>query len=275
MYNKADLHLHTLASDGKLTPEELVDKAKSEKLDVIAITDHDTTAGVNEGIEYGKKTGIKVIPGIELSTTHNNESIHILGYFRDAGYNDTTFKNTIQDMVDYRVTRGKEIVHNLEYHFDIKLDFQKILNDAKGIIARPHIAKAIIEEGYDYEWEYIFNHIIDEDGPVYVPKKNLSITEGIELLRSVNCLVVLAHPVLISKSPVEDILSYPFDGIEAVYHLNSKEDTEKFRHMAHVRNKIVTAGSDYHGIDKKDNAHGTVGSVSLQGEELARFMSYF
>jgi predicted metal-dependent phosphoesterase TrpH len=198
---KADLHLHTEASDGILTPSELVREAKAKELKIISITDHDTIAGVEEAIRYGNKIGVKVIPGIELSTMHNGESIHILGYFKGSNYKDKNFRRTLEDMTDFRISRGQKIVNNLERHFGIRLNYENILKEAKGVIARPHIAKAIVDSGYNYDWEYIFHNIIGEDSPAYVPKKNLTIQEGIDLLKSVNALAVLAHPIVYKKIP--------------------------------------------------------------------------
>lgn len=272
MNYRADLHLHTEASDGKLSPVELVDQAKNQGLHIISVTDHDTIAGVSDAVSHGEKIGIKVIPGIELSTEYKGESVHILGYFKNTSFSNEDFRSTLKEMTDYRVLRGKKIVDNLKEHFDISISYDKILKASRGIIARPHIAKAILEEGYDYEWEYIFKNILHEGGPAYVPKKALTIDEGIDILKSVNALAVLAHPLLIKKSSIEELMSFNFDGIEAVYHMNTKEDTEFFTAAAKRFGKLITAGSDFHGIDKDDNGHGSIGCVSLTGHNLERFM---
>jgi predicted metal-dependent phosphoesterase TrpH len=271
---KADLHLHTNASDGKLSAKELVWQAKQKDIQIISITDHDTVSSVEEAVIVGKSIGVDVIPGIELSTTHKGESIHMLGYFADNSYKLPEFQLILKDMIDFRVARGRKIVNNLHEHFGIKLDYDKIIDDAKGVIARPHIAKAIVEEGYDYNWEYIFKNIIGEKSPAYIPKKNLSVEEGLSLLKSVNAIVVLAHPILIKKIPIDELMKYDFDGIEAIYHMNSSEDTERFLSIAKRYNKIITAGSDFHGIAKEDNGHGSIGSVSLSGNDLEIFLSY-
>lgn len=271
---KADLHLHTEASDGILTPSELVREAKAKELQIISITDHDTIAGVEEAIRYGNKIGVKVIPGIELSTMHNGESIHILGYFKGINYKDKNFRRTLEDMTDFRISRGQKIVNNLEKYFGIRLNYENILKEAKGVIARPHIAKAIVDSGYNYDWEYIFHNIIGEDSPAYVPKKNLTIQEGIDLLKSVNALAVLAHPIVYKKNPIEELVRYDFDGIEAIYHMNTEEVTNKFIQIAKSHGKIITAGSDFHGIDKKDNSHGSVGCVYLSDNDLNIFLEH-
>jgi len=272
MFKKGDFHLHTTASDGKLTPSELVNIASSENLDIIAITDHDTTKGLPEGIKAGEKYGITVIPGIEFSTIHNEESIHILGYFKDDSYKSDKFQTFLNEMHDYRAWRGQRIVDNLKIYFDISIDGHQLIKDTKGVIARPHIAQAIINAGYNYSWEYLFNNIISKESPAYVPNKSISISEGIKILKEVNALLILAHPTLIKKSTIEDLIKFDFDGIEAIYPLNSKEDTEKYLNIAKENNKIITAGSDYHGIGIQDTKHGHIGAVNLTGESLKIFL---
>lgn len=273
MYNRGDFHLHTNASDGKLSPKELINAAYKNGLDIIAITDHDTTLSVEEGIREGLDKNIRVIPGIELSTIHNNESIHILGYFKDDKYKEEAFQNFLKDMDNYRIVRAKKIVENLDTFFNIKLDYEKILEDAKGVIARPHIAKAIMNAGYRYDWKYIFDNLLSNDSPAYVQTKKISTEDGISMLKKLNALVVLAHPVLIEKSSIDEMLSFDFDGIEAVYPINTKKQKAFFKAKAKEYNKFITAGSDFHGITTSDTSHGVIGSVFLSHNELAAFVN--
>lgn len=272
MIKKGDFHNHTTASDGKLSPSELVELAKKEGLDIIAITDHDNTNGLNEAFKKGEEIGIKVIPGIELTTRHNRESIHLLGYFKGDNYKSPSFQNYLKELQEHRVKRGERIIHNLKRFFDISINYEEILKNNKGVIARPHIAKAIIEAGYPYDWNCIFDNIIGNDSPAYIPNKNISIEEGISILKSAGAFVSLAHPTLINKSSVEDLMKYGFDGIEAIYPLNKSFEEEKFREICLKYNKLITAGSDYHGLDKTDKKHGYVGSSVLEGEDLKRFL---
>lgn len=273
MYNRGDFHLHTNASDGKLSPKELIHEASLNGLDIIAITDHDTTLNVEEGIKEGINNNIRVIPGIELSTIHNNESIHVLGYFKDDLYKNLDFQKFLKDIGDFRVFRGKKIVENLDTFFKITLDYQKVLDDAKGVIARPHIAKAIIDAGYKYDWKYIFDNFLSNDSPAYVHIKRISTADGISILKKVNALVVLAHPVLIKKTSIDEMLNFDFDGIEAVYPVNTKKQKTLLKSKAKEYNKFITAGSDFHGISTSDTDHGLVGSVFLSHEELAIFVN--
>ncbi|WP_102400069.1 PHP domain-containing protein [Haloimpatiens massiliensis] len=273
MYTKGDFHMHTTASDGGLSPLQLVDIVRKKGFDVISITDHDTLDSLENGVKTGEALGVKVIPGIELSTIHHEETIHILGYFRDEQYKNKELNKFLQDIKDFRVERSKKIISNLKKFFNIDIDYQKVLHDAKGVVARPHIAKAIIENGYNYSWEYIFSNIINSDSPAYVPNKKISTEEGIHLLKNLNAVVILAHPVLIKKTPIKHMLKLPFDGIEAIYPLNNPQEEKEFINLAKESGKLITAGSDFHGINDKDSNHGALGDVCLEGEYLSNFLN--
>jgi 3',5'-nucleoside bisphosphate phosphatase len=273
MYRKGDFHIHTRYSDGKYSPKEVIDLAKKNNLDVIAITDHDTISGVEEAVRLGQESSITVVPGIELSTTNKGESIHVLGYFKDVSMISNEFREHLENIHLQRYRRAEEMVHKLDKIFSIKISLEKIIKDTSGVIARPHLAKAIIEAGYDYEWNYIFENIINRDSPVYVPTVKMTTEEGLDLLNSAGALKVLAHPALIKNSNVELLLKMGFDGIESRYYSNSIEETEKYLKMALEHKKIVTAGSDFHGIAETDHSHSLeVGSVFLEKAEIQDFM---
>lgn len=273
MYTKGDFHLHTKASDGKLSSEELVNLAKKEGIDIIAVTDHDTTGGLDKAIIEGQNISVKVIPGIELSTLYENKNVHILGYFKDREQIDSNFKNYLKELNDYRIYRGEKIIKNLDSLYNIKLDYKSILEKAHGIIARPHIAKAIVDAGYDYSWNYIFENLIGDNSPAYVPNKKLATEDGLKLLQSVGALTILAHPVFIQSIELDKLLQLPFHGIEAIYPANTAEDTEKFITYAKKYNKIISAGSDFHGITKDDSKHAaTVGEVFLDEKGIDIFL---
>ncbi|WP_010240037.1 PHP domain-containing protein [Clostridium arbusti] len=275
MYFKGDFHSHSTESDGVLSPNDLVILAKSKDIDIMAITDHDTTKGIDQAITTGNEIGLKVIPGMELSTRHNNESIHVLGYFKDDSYKNKDFQDFLENMTNYRIKRAEMITINLKKYFNIDIDYKKVLEHAKGVVARPHIAKAIMEAGYEYSLDYIFKNIINEGSPAYVPNKKLDLEKGIELLRSVNAVVILAHPVLVKKTPVEDLMAFDFDGLEAIYPLNKPDDTEKFLNIAKNYNKLITAGSDFHSGEEADTKHGTLGSVYLDSGNIDKLLEKF
>lgn len=273
MFTKGDFHIHTDASDGKLSAEAVIKEAIKNGVDILAITDHDTTDGLESALLAGKKHSISVIPGMELSTIHNGETIHMLGYFKGYDYKSAELQEKLAEMKNFRISRAQKIVNNLIKYFQIEVNFDKLYKNSKGLVARPHIARAIIDAGYDYTWDYIFNNILSENSPAYIPNKKITVPEGISLLKKFNASVFLAHPVLIKKSSVEDLLTFDFDGIEGIYFLNSNADTLKFKELAHRYNKILSAGSDFHGIGNLDTKHGNIGDISLSGNELTTFLN--
>lgn len=274
MYSKGDFHIHSYASDGKLSSKEIILIAKNSDIDIISITDHDNTNSIEDGLVEADKNNIKLIPGIELSTIYKKESIHILGYFKNDMYKEQAFQNELSLIATHRQIRAKEMVLKLHEFFNIDIDFEKIYNDSKGVLARPHIAKAIIEAGYPYGWEYIFNNIIDKKSPAYVSNKRITLADGIKLLKSFGALVVLAHPVLIKNSSINELIKFDFDGIEAIYPLNTVGDTKKYIEIAEINKKFITAGSDFHGLGNIDSTHGIMGEVYLQGHYLKSFLHH-
>lgn len=274
LYKKGDFHMHSTASDGELSPKNLINLANEQGIDILALTDHDTISGLNEAISEGIKIGIEVIPGIELSTLYKGKSVHILGYFKNSEYINDRFKVFLKEMTDYRTLRAKKIIDNLYKFFNIKLNYDDVLKKSKGIIARPHIAKAIIDAGYDYSFDYIFSKFIGESSPAYVPNKKIETEEGIKILKTMSAMVVLAHPVLVKIKNIEELIKLPFDGIEAIYPANSDNDTTKFINYANEYSKVISAGSDFHSVNVNDSRHASLpGEVYLEEKEISIFLN--
>ncbi|SHH55625.1 hypothetical protein SAMN02745196_00766 [Clostridium collagenovorans DSM 3089] len=269
---KGDFHIHSTISDGRNTPYEILSIAQHNNIDFLALTDHDNTDGVNDFLKYAKAFNITAIPGIELSTVYNKENIHVLGFFKDSSFNSKEFQDFLKKVRCEREVRAKKIIENLKTYFDISIEYEQLLKLSKGTIARPHIAQAIIDKGYSYSYQYIFDNIISTKSPAYVPYNRIDTKEGINLLKSFNALTVLAHPVLIKISSVKEILQFGFDGIEAIYPLNTKEDEENFKALAKKYNLFITAGSDFHGNFKDDTKHSNLGSVYLENTDLKIFL---
>lgn len=269
----ADLHMHTTDSDGRLNAQALFHLAKEKGLDVIAITDHDICKNVKEKQALAKQYGIQYLPGIELSTLHKGKSVHVLGYFKDASYNNHAMKTYYKEIKKGREERAKKFIKNLKKHFDIIISYERLMTVSHGIIARPHIAKVITENYPEYDHDYIFEHFIGDDSKAYVPSSELSTEAGIKLLKDNNALVILAHPKLLKPKIHDEVLNYPFDGIEAIYGLNTEAETNYYKNLAKKKKFLITAGSDYHGIDN-DTSHKMLGSVSLFGSDLKIFLRH-
>lgn len=269
-----DLHIHSTYSDGRALPKAIVTMAKERSLDCFAITDHDTLTGINEALEEAARLNINLIPGIELSTEYKGESVHVLGFFNKESYKNDTLNKTLENFKANRISRAYKIAENLEKYHDIKIDVKKVLSYGKDTIGRPHIAKVIIDAGYPYDHDYIFNNFIGNHCPAYIPSTKLSTQEGINLLKKYNAVVFLAHPVLAKKSPVEELLDLGFDGLEAIYFQNKEEDTIRFLKLAKERNLYICCGSDYHGIEN-DTRHGNVGDVIIpQDEDILKMLNW-
>lgn len=269
-----DLHIHSTYSDGRYLPKDIVKMAKERKLDFFSLTDHDTLSGINETSEEAEKLNINFIPGIELSTEHKGESIHVLGFFNKESYKNEELNKILEEFKANRIARAYKIVENLKKYNDIEIDVKHVLSYGKDTIARPHIAKAIIDAGYPYDHDYIFNNFIGNHCPAYIPSTKITTKEGVGLLKKYNAIVFLAHPVLIKKSPIEELLKLGFDGIEAIYYQNKDIDTIRFINLAKENNLYISCGSDYHGIEN-DTRHGNVGDVIIpQEEHILKMLSW-
>lgn len=270
---KVDFHNHSICSDGLLSPSDMVKRAKANNVMYFALTDHDTVSGLKEATETAKKLNIQFIPGIELSTEYNNESVHVLGFFKDNSYNAPEFINCLNELKNARLKRAEKIIIKLKEKFNIEISYENVLKRCDGIIARPHIAYEIIDQGYPYDMDYIFNNFIGRDCAAYVPTFKLPTKNGIELLKKHNALAFLAHPILIKNSPVEELLKLDFDGIEAIYYQNTKEDEKRLINIAKIHNLLISAGSDCHGNFENDLKHGDVGDTHYSEEYLYNFLN--
>ncbi|WP_024613544.1 PHP domain-containing protein [Clostridium sp. Ade.TY] len=269
---RTDFHVHTNFSDGILSPKDIIDRAKENNVSILAITDHDTIDGITEAISLANENDIKLIPGIELSCNYNNESIHLLGFFKDNSYTSENLLKLLDEIKNRRIIRAKNMVKKLKEKFDINIDFNKVSELGGEIIARPHIARAIIDAGYPYSQDYIFDNFIGKDKPAYIPTTKITLEEGIEILHKFNAIAILAHPILIKNTPLKEFLKFDLDGIEAIYYLNSKEQEEYLINFAKENNLLITAGSDCHGDFINDDRHGDIGDMPLPEEHLLKFL---
>ncbi|MTI67768.1 MAG: PHP domain-containing protein [Firmicutes bacterium] len=244
---KADLHIHTTASDGKFTPKEVVDLAIKRKLDAISITDHDTTSGIQQAINQSKKyNSLEVIPGIELSSEHNGEEIHILGYYID--YKSSLLEDVTNKLKKLRIERAYKILKKLEL-ISISIDTDKIENiiAENNYIGRPHIAKLLIDEGYVNSMEEAFDSYLGFGKKGYVPREKLSLEDSINLITKIGGYAVLAHPGLIKQNLEPILRKFKFQGIEIYHTKHTDMVIEKLNILARRFNLIKTGGSDCHG----------------------------
>lgn len=269
---KADLHIHTTASDGLLSPSEVVRWASVKRLTAIGITDHDTINGISPALEASSEYGVEVVPGIELSTLYEEEEIHILGYYID--YKAAWFLNTLEKIQNSRYERAASIVSKLN-GLGINITLEQVTNIANdGAIGRPHIARAMINKGYINNIKEAFKSYIGKGCPAYVERYKLSSGEAIDILKKLGGLSVLAHPGLIkNKANIGNIINLGIDGIE-VYH--SKHDDETIRNalaIASSRKLLITGGSDCHGM--KVNNEPILGNCSVDYKYVQKLKEAF
>ncbi|WP_338787378.1 PHP domain-containing protein [Metabacillus sp. FJAT-53654] len=239
-----DLHLHTTASDGSFSPSEVVKMAAQKGLTTIAITDHDTLDGIQEAIETARKIGITIIPGIELSTKYKGKTIDILGY---NIHETKELSSILQKMRKHRQNRCLLIVNKF-CELGMTITLEGIQKYSKGnVIARPHIAKAVVDKGYAKDTQEVFDLYLGDGKPCAEDKMELSPSSGIELIHRAGGVAVLAHPLLIHDDIiVEELMQLAIDGIEVWHRKQSEEDSKRYKSLAEKYRKMMTGGSDFH-----------------------------
>lgn len=275
-----DLHVHTTASDGTLTPGQVVALAKEQGLAAIAITDHDTVAGLGEGLEAGENLHLKVIPGVEISVKHENDQLHLLGYYIDP--HNAILLDCLEQLQIYRRERNPIIVQKLKaLGFDVSLEEVSALAGGD-IVGRPHFATLLVNKGYVADKKQAFERYLASGQPAYVPKERMTPVEGINIIRAAGGVAVLAHPGLLKELEDKNLLQNllrrlkkeGLQGIEAYYTEHSPETEELLLQLATEENLLVTGGSDFHGSNKPHISLGTgLGNLQIPlqvVEELAK-----
>lgn len=270
-----DLHLHTTVSDGRLTPTELVDAAAARGLRVIAITDHDSTEGLEEAYATAKKyPELIIIPGIELSTDIPKNEVHVLGYF--INYRDADFQAMLKEFREARQDRGRRMVDKLR-DLGIYIDWERVLELAQGgagSVGRPHVAQAMLEGGYISSVQEAFDRYIGRNGPAYAERDKLTPAEAVGLVRKVGGLAALAHPkdVLENLDPIlDDLCKAGLAGMEAYYQGYEGDLTNYLLGVCAARGLIPCGGSDYHGIESRPEVG--LGGVHVPMETAERLFA--
>jgi predicted metal-dependent phosphoesterase TrpH len=243
----ADLHVHTTASDGRYTPEEVLQQATLAGLSYLAITDHDTLDGLL-ALAGKPAGGPVVIPGIEFSTDLPDCEVHILGYLFDP--DNPELKRQIGIIAEDRRSRAARMVAKLAA-LGHPVSYDRVLAIAGGAssVGRPHVAAALVEGGYFPDVTAVFDAVLNHDKPGYVPHYKLTPAATVALIKSAGGLAVLAHPGLVGDDAVvRAMLDLDLDGIEVYHPSHDEEATARYLAMAAARGLRVTGGSDYHGI---------------------------
>ncbi len=253
-----DLHAHTTASDGSLSPTELVALASSIGLSALAVTDHDTVAGLPEAIAAAEAAGIKLVVGVELSVEDEVGRYHMLGYGFDA--HDATLSNTLIELRAKRAERNRHILAQANaLGFDLTWDdVAKHAGDGGEVIARPHFAAALIEKGIVATVQEAFDKYLATGMPLYFAKDGLSSRDAVRLLHDAGGIAVLAHPGLTKWSEPASLEKRlqglrddaGLDGVEAFYNKHSTDQCRAYAVIAERLGLLMTGGSDFHGTPK-------------------------
>jgi predicted metal-dependent phosphoesterase TrpH len=248
-----DLHLHTLASDGRLSPTELVHLAARQGLKTVAVTDHDTTDGLAEAFEAAKKfPGLRIIPGIELSADVPGDEVHVLGYFIDP--DDAELQAELLRFREGRVARAKTMVDKLD-QLGIHVEWERVQHFAgDGAVGRPHIAMALVEAGYCQEPKDAFPEYLGRNGLAYVERVKLTPVDAVRMIQRAGGAAVLAHPAYMDdmEAGIASLSGIGLAGIE-VHYAKYREDTiRKLARIARQYELIPCGGSDYHGMGNSD-----------------------
>lgn len=260
--DKIDLHVHSNASDGSLTPTKLVWEAKKSGLRAFALTDHDTIKGIAEAkkaaltLQENEAYTLEVVSGVELSVGYGKQDIHILGLLIDENCAD--LKSTLSALEQERDERNKKMAENLAkagLPISIEALYEEFPN---AVLTRAHFAKYLQKTGVIKEIKEAFQKYLNEDGPYYVQRKYLSPEAAILLIRKAGGIPILAHPLIYHlpepelKSLLGTLKTAGLMGLEAVHSTNVNNDTGYLKGLARKYELITTGGSDFHGAVKPD-----------------------
>jgi predicted metal-dependent phosphoesterase TrpH len=264
---RVDLHVHSSASDGALPPETLAEQARAGGLDLIAVADHDTVAGV-EPARAAAPDGLTVLSAIEISASHRGRDIHVLGYGVDP---------RAPALLDYtgqarqaRADRIREMIRRLANQ-DIHVSYEDVLEQAgpdARVLARPHLARALQKAGHVDSIAQAFDWYIGDDGPAFVPTELIDVPGAIALIQDTGGIAVWAHPPLILLGgALREFVDAGLQGLECYRPRVTPQDLNRLLNKAAHHQLLVTGGSDWHG-----DWHGPLGSFHVDPDAVAPFL---
>jgi predicted metal-dependent phosphoesterase TrpH len=268
-----DLHLHTTASDGLCSPQQLVEQCAAAGLKRIAVTDHDTVAAVGEVGRLCASSGIAFVPGIEITAIENGGDVHVLGYFVDAG--SAPLARFLERQRESRVERVKQIAERLG-RLGAPIDIAALLEGANRkdgrSIGRPQIARALVAAGHAVDSNDAFERWLARGRPGFVPRSGAPAEQVIAVIHEAGGLASLAHPGLTAvDGRIQELHDAGLDALEAYHSDHDSEMRDRYLEIARAHAMLVTGGSDYHG----DPAHGLApGSVTLPASEWERLSAW-
>jgi len=261
----ADLHIHTVKSDGTFTVEDVFQNAKIAGASAVAITDHDTIDAVDEALYFEKKYQIEFIPGVELSAIHNEREVHIIGLY--INWKDNEFLERLTKFQKVRVERAKKIIKKLKDH-GIKIKFEELyeITDNMNNAGRLHIARLLSEKNIVKSVKEAFDKFLGEGRPAYVEKERITVKDAINIIKKIGGVAILAHPSHLETDEI--ILKWKeqgLDGLEAYHPDQPYLVSAKYIDFARENKLLISGGSDCHG-NQRD--YGRIGDIKLPYEYL-------
>lgn len=275
--SRFDLHVHTTASDGRHRPAEVVRMAREAGLAGIAITDHDTVAGLEEALRAGAELGVRVLPGVEISTESEGKDIHILGYgFRR---DDPQLLERLVMQRRVRETRNEAIVAKLR-ELGMYVAYEEVLQAASasprgdGSVGRPHIAEVLVSKGYARDMRDAFDRYLAEGAAAYVNPPRIEPLEAVRWVHEAGGAAIVAHPGLYRRDNlVVQWLERGADGLEAYHSDHNESQQGHYKTLAKSRGKLVTGGSDFHGTREGVVFHGKIGYRTVDAAVIDRLLA--
>lgn len=272
MASKGDFHVHSTYSDGRLRPEQLADMAHRHGVRTMALTDHDTTAGLAEMAQaLARYPEIRLVQGVELSTDIPGSEIHVLGYFMDV--DDADFQRELARFREGRLGRGQEMVRKLRA-LGLDITWERVREIAgEASVGRPHVAQALLEKGYVSTNAEAFDRYIGRDGPAYAEREKLTPAQAIDLIRRAGGIAFFAHPAYTEGMErfLPELKRAGLTGMEVYYKSYTPETVEWLRQAAEMHDLLPLGGSDYHGLGNENDRE--IGDIPLPDEPIQRFLA--
>ena len=262
-----DLHLHTTASDGALSPPELVAKARAAGLSIFSITDHDTTAGCEAAATAARAAGLELVPGIEITAVADHRDVHMLGYFIDSA--SPALRRFLDSQRQDRVRRVREIGARL-HQLGVPIDVEPIVASASrgGSVGRPQLAAALVAAGHVATRNEAFDRFLAAGGRAFVPRHGARPEEVIEIIHDAGGIAAIAHPGVTRRDDLlPALVDAGLDALEAVHSDHDAAEEARYRAVARELRLAVSGGSDFHGPD--GHRIGVLGQVTLPAADFA------
>ncbi len=249
-----DFHCHSTASDGTYSPKDLVAKAINSNITHLALTDHDTTDGIDEFLSC-KTSNIELIAGIEVSVEYTNGQLHIVGLFIDK--NSSSMEELVEEVKEYRKERNEKILSKMSLLLKKTVKAEDLLDNPKGMLGRPHMAKYLVKNGIVPTIQDAFNEYLGDNMILSVPKTQISIDRALKVIKDSGGISILAHPTSLKLDDVTldiKVKEYKEKGLNGIEVFSSKSPNEKketYLNIAKKHNLLISCGSDFHGGNSK------------------------